>query len=382
MVQSNQGGKMKKIKLMSMITLVLLLVLSSCAKDGGKDDGDGNKDEKTKVVVVINTNLGDKAFSDLVWSGVQRAKEDFNLETRAIELAGDPTRQEPTLTEVSESGEWDLVISGTFNLLEATANAAKEFPDQKYIAYDVALDFASHPYKNAVSILSKQNEGSFLAGAMAAKLTQSGVDKTNADKVIGFVGGGENAAINDFLIGYIAGAKSVDPEVKVLFSYVGNFTDTATAKELALAQYAQGADIVYGVAGSASYGVYEAAMQDGKFAIGVDQDRALQFESEGNTKQAEHIVTSVVKNLDVLIYNKIKEYVEGTIKFGEHQAAGLAVNGMSLAKNKFYEAVVPKEVQELVDEVEAKIISGEIEVPTAIGLTTEEINAWKDKAGK
>lgn len=373
---------MKKIKLMSMITLVLLLVLSSCAKDGGKDDGDGNKDEKTKVVVVINTNLGDKAFSDLVWSGVQRAKEDFNLETRAIELAGDPTRQEPTLTEVSESGEWDLVISGTFNLLEATANAAKEFPDQKYIAYDVALDFASHPYKNAVSILSKQNEGSFLAGAMAAKLTQSGVDKTNADKVIGFVGGGENAAINDFLIGYIAGAKSVDPEVKVLFSYVGNFTDTATAKELALAQYAQGADIVYGVAGSASYGVYEAAMQDGKFAIGVDQDRALQFESEGNTKQAEHIVTSVVKNLDVLIYNKIKEYVEGTIKFGEHQAAGLAVNGMSLAKNKFYEAVVPKEVQELVNQVEAKIISGEIEVPTAIGLTTEEINAWKDKAGK
>lgn len=87
MVQSNQGGKMKKIKLLSIITLVLSLVLSGCSNDNTVDDGEGNGEEKTKVVVIINTNLGDKAFSDLVWSGVERAKADFDLETRAIELA-------------------------------------------------------------------------------------------------------------------------------------------------------------------------------------------------------------------------------------------------------------------------------------------------------
>ena len=367
---------MKKSAIIISLFIVLLLVVTGCTQKPVDN-------EKKRIVVIINTNLGDKAFSDLVWSGVTRASEDFGVEVRAIELGGDPTRQEPTLTEVSESGEWDLVISGTFNLLQASAAAARAYPDQKFVLYDVALDFSTHDYPNAVSILSKQNEGSYLAGVMAAKLTQvTGDEKINSQKVIGFVGGGENAAINDFLIGYIAGAKSVDPEVKILFSYVGNFTDSAKAKELALAQYDQGADIVYAVAGSASYGVYEASALAKRYSIGVDQDRALQFEAEGNINQANHIVTSVVKHLDVLIYNKIKEFVEGTIKYGEHQGAGIALNGMGLAKNKFYEQFVPADIRAAVDAAEQKIISGEVVVPTAIGLSTEEVNAWKNKASE
>jgi basic membrane protein A and related proteins len=368
--------KMKKSAIIISLFLVLLLVISGCTQEPADE-------EKLKVVVIINTNLGDKAFSDLVWSGVTRAAEDFDLEIRAIELGGDPTRQEPTLTEVSESGEWDLVVTGTFNLFQASAAAAKAFPEQKYLLYDVRLDFTDYAYPNAVSILSKQNEGSYLAGVMAAKLTQvTGDDKINDQKVIGFVGGGENAAINDFLIGYIAGAKSVDPEVKILFSYIGNFTDAAKAKELALAQYDQGADIVYAVAGSASYGVYEASALAKRYSIGVDQDRALQFEAEGNLEQANHIVTSVVKHLDILIYNKIKEFVEGTITYGVHQAAGLALNGMGLAKNKFYEQFVPADIRTAVDQAEAKIVSGEIVVPTAIGMSTEDVNIWKNRASE
>ncbi len=367
---------MKKSAIIISMFLVLILLVTGCSPKPVDQ-------EKKKIVVIINTNLGDKAFSDLVWSGVTRAAEDFGVEVKAIELGGDPTRQEPTLTEVSESGEWDLVISGTFNLLQATAAAARNYPDQKFVLYDVALDFTQHNYPNAVSILSKQNEGSYLAGVMAAKLTQvTGDDKINGQKVIGFVGGGENTAINDFLIGYIAGAKSVDPEVKVLFSYVGNFTDSAKAKELALAQYDQGADIVYAVAGSASYGVYEASVLAKRYSIGVDQDRALQFEAEGNVTQANHIVTSVVKHLDVLIYNKIKEFVEGTIQYGVHQGAGIALNGMGLAKNKFYEQFVPADIRAAVDAAEQKIISGEVVVPTAIGLSTEAVNEWKRKASE
>lgn len=367
---------MKKSAIIISLFLVLLLVVSGCSQEPAED-------EKLKIAVIINTNLGDKAFSDLVWGGVTRAAEDFGVEVKAIELGGDPTRQEPTLNEVSESGEWDLVISGTFNLLEATSAAALEFPEQKFLVYDARLDFAANPFPNAASILSKQNEGSYLAGVMAAKLTQvQGDAKINDQKIIGFVGGGENAAINDFLIGYIAGAKSVDPEVKVLFSYVGNFTDSAKAKELALAQYDQGADIVFAVAGSASFGVFEASQLANRYSIGVDQDRALQFEAEGNLDQANHIVTSVVKHLDIMIYNKIKEFVEGTIKYGEHQAAGIALNGIGLAKNKFYEQIVPADIRAAVDEAEQKIISGAIVVPTAIGMSTEDVNEWKNKASE
>jgi len=369
---------MKKFITLLSAVLVLSLVLAGC---GPKDPV---VNDKLKVVVVINTNLGDNAFSDLVWGGVQRAAADFGFETRVIELGGDPTRQEPTLSEISESGEYDVVVTGTFSIFQAAEKAVREFPEQKFILFDVQLDLTANPYPNAVSILSKQNEGSFLGGVMAAKMTvkenDPKIDPTN--KIIGFVAGGENTAINDFLIGYISGAKAVDPEVKILFSYIGNFTDAAKAQELALAQYAAGADLVYAVAGGASIGVYQAAVVAGRYAIGVDLDRAEQFKRDGNLTQANHIVTSVLKKLDVLIYQKLKEFAEGTIVYGTHQAAGLALDGMALAKNEFYLEFVPADIRALVDEYEAKVVSGEIVVPTAIGLSTEQINVFKERAGK
>lgn len=355
------------------------LLLTGCSN--GNNDTDNKDNDKLKIAVVINTNLGDKAFSDLVWNGVTKAAQDMNLEAKAIELMGDATKQEPTLTELCESGEWDLIISGTFNLKEATQNAALEFPEQKFIVYDTEVDFAKADYSNVVSIMSKQNEGSFLAGAMAAMLTKETTDKTNAENVIGFVGGGENSAINDFLIGYIEGAKYIDPSTKVLFSYIGDFTNTAKGKELTLSQYQQGADIVYGVAGSASYGVLDAAKTNGKFAIGVDQDKAMQLE-ETDPDMANYIATSVLKNLDLMLYNKIKEVVDGTIVWGNHKAMGVAEKGMSLAENKYYEQNVPQHIRDQVKEIEVRIASGEIKVPTAIGMSTEEVNQYKQKAGQ
>ncbi|MGL5722498.1 MAG: BMP family ABC transporter substrate-binding protein, partial [Brevinema sp.] len=194
------------------------LILTACAQTSKKS---GNK----RAVLIVNTNLGDKSFGDLVWKGVSDAGRDFGIEVKAVELMGDPTRQEPTLTELADSGEWDYILSGTFNLKEATEQAAKTFPDQKFINFDVEVDFSKGEFPNMVSVLSKQNEGSFLAGAMAAYLTKDSADaKVNGQKVIGFVAGNENAAINDFLIGYIEGAKYVDPETKILFSYIVNFT--------------------------------------------------------------------------------------------------------------------------------------------------------------
>ncbi len=337
--------------------------------------------EKQKVVAVFNTNLGDKSFSDLVWAGVTKAAEDFNLEVKAIELMGDATKQEPTLVELCESGEWDVIVAGTFNLKEAIEKVAADFPEQKFIVYDTELDFSTGDYANCCSVMCKQNEGAFLAGALAAMQTKEEGDYTNGENIVGFVGGGENSAINDFLVGYIEGVKYVDPECKVLFSYVGDFKNTAKAKELAIAQYQQGADIVFQVASSAGLGVLDAAKAENRIAIGVDQDQALLME-DNDPEISAHIMTSVVKKLDVLIYDKLDAFVNGSITWGVHENAGLSEQGMDITDNDYTRAIVSEETLSKIDEIREKVISGEIQVKSAITMSTEELNEIKDSAAK
>lgn len=211
-------------------------------------------------------------------------------------------------------------------------------------------------------------------------MTSVKTEYTNAEKIIGFVGGGENAAINDFLVGYIEGAKLADPEVKILFSYIGSFSDTAKGKELALAQYNQGADIVYAVAGGAGLGVLDASKQVNKLSIGVDLDQAKIMEPI-DKEISKHIMTSVVKKLDVVLYNTIKAYEAGTIKWGTQSAAGLKEDGMGLADNEYYQAIVPENLRNEVKDITKKVVSGEIKVSSAIGMSTEDVNKIKDRAG-
>ena len=340
------------------------------------------KDAKDmKVVAVFNTNLGDKAFSDSVWSGINKAAEEYGFETKAVELMGDATKQIPTLTELSESGEWDVIVAGTFNMKEAIIEVAQEFPEQKYVVYDTELDYSEGNLDNCVSVMCKQNEGAFLGGVLAALETKESGEYTNSENIVGFVGGGENSSINDFLVGYIQGVKYVDPECKVLFSYVGDFKNTAKAKELAIAQYQQGADIVFQVASSAGLGVLDAAKSENKLAIGVDQDQALLME-ENDVEISKHIATSVMKKLDVLMYDKMVEYINGTITWGAQENAGLAENGMDIAINDYTKANVSEDILNQVEDAKAKIVSGEIEVKSAMTMSTDELNEFKDSAAK
>ena len=167
------------------------------------------------VVLIINTNLGDKSFCDLSNEGILAAAKEFGFRTKVVELGGDTTRQIPTLTEFAESKDWDLIVCGTYNIRESFQTVAQQFPNKKFILYD-AKDDKSLP--NVYSVEHLQNEGSFVAGAAAAMLTSSKAPLANSKKIIGFVAGGENTSINDFLVGYIQGALSVDPAIKVLIS--------------------------------------------------------------------------------------------------------------------------------------------------------------------
>ncbi len=375
---------MKKLLCMLLCLAMCAALLAGCATPGNSEsEGEGESgsqpvEKPFRAVVVMNNNLGDKTISDLAWAGAQKASAELGIEIKVVELLGDATKQVPTLTELAESGEWDVIVAGLFNLREAVEAVAAEYPEQKFISYDTQLTFDKGGLENCYSVMARQNEAAFLGGAVAAKFTQSGYDKTNDKKIIGFVGGGENAAVNDFLLGYIQGATYADPDTKVLVSYVGNFTDSAKAKELALAQYQQGADVVFSVASGAGMGVLDAAKESGYYAIGVDQDQGTLRMESGDTATANQIVTSVVKNMDVIVFDALKAAKEGTLAWGTHQYVGLADNAMGLAENDIYKAAVSEEVRNYANELRSKIISGEITLKTAIGMSTDEVKSIRD----
>ena len=345
---------------------------AAVAEEGSSSDSAAVDNSDIDIVLVVPNTLGDKAFSDMVWSGITMAKETYGLGTiKCIELQGDTSTPIPTLTELSELGEWDIIVTGTYSLKEAIVTVAAEFPEQKFIVYDTELDYSDGAFQNAVSYAAMQNEGSFLAGALAALMTET--------DTVGFVGGKETTSVSDFLVGYIEGAQYINPDITVYSSFIGSFTDTSTAKELTLSQYGQNADIVFAVCSGAGLGVYEAAKEKGLWAFGVDSDQALILE-DTDPDTAKQIMTSVVKHLDVILADAIGDYIDGSLTFGQHFNVNLAAGGIGLADNEYYQAAVPEDVRVQVDEISEKIVSGEIVVGTAIGMDADTYQALKDSA--
>jgi len=274
-----------------------------------------------------------------------------------------------------EDGEYDVIIIGTWQMIEALADAAEQFPDQKFMFFDESFDFTSGDFSNIYNVLYKQNEASFLVGAAAAMMTtdESLSMIEPSTKNIGFLGGMENPIINDFLLGYIQGAKYIEPDVKVAIAYVGNFYDSAAGKDLALAQYEQGGvDVGYNVAGAAGLGQIEAAVDAKRYAFGVDSDQAALL-----PEKADFIPTSALKNVGNSLLRAIKLDMEEKLEYGVAESLGFAEGGVNLVKDAHYEEMLSEEIRTKIDELEQKIIDGEIVVDTALGKTTEEIEAIK-----
>lgn len=192
-------------------------------------------------------------------------------------------------------------------------------------------------------------------------------------KLIGFLGGMDIPVINDFLVGYIQGAKYVDKDIKVAISYIGDFSDSAKGKELALAQYQQGVAIGFNVAGQAGLGQLDAAKEMNRYVIGVDSDQAMLF-AESDPAKANLIVTSMLKRVDNSLVRAIKLYKEGTLKFGQAEALGLKEDAVGLADNEYYRKLVPEEIRQYIEELKLKIINGEIKVDSALGMDTNKLN--------
>ncbi len=366
--------KWARVLLTSLLTAALFTGCSSAPAESKPEEGtqteagtNETNGEKVKVSLLVTGSFGDKAFNDSAQTGMKQVAEQLSdkVEVEMIEMGNDKTKFEGSLLDASESDS-DIIIVGTWDMKEILEQTAPLFPDKKYIIFDTDVDYAASDLSNVYSMSYKQNEAAFLAGVLAASTTTSDMTYANEEATIGFVGAKDTAAvINDSAVGFIQGAQFINPDIKVLVSYVGSYVDSAKAKELALTQYASGADCVFVAAGPASVGVIEAAAESKKYVIGVDSDQALAYEG---SEEAEFIISSAIKGVGTTIFSSIERDLEGNLPYGTYELLGLAENAVGLADNSIYQSVVSEEIRTAVEDAKASLLAGEVSVDTAYGM--------------
>lgn len=349
---------MKKVAVLAVLVLAMVLASPLWAK-------------QPSAILVVTGQLGDKSFNDSANRGFQGLKE-AGWNTKVIEIGRDQTKWEPAFMDLAESGEWDLIVTNGSNAIETVQEVADEYKEQKFVLYDAEIEKGKYP--NIYSISYKQNEGSYVAGALAALVTTSDMPNANPEKVVGFIGGMQHPVITDFLVGFIEGAKAVEPDIKVIVSYVGSWDDTAKAKEVAMAQFQQGADIVFPAAEQAGLGCIEAAKDLGKYIIGVDSDQSMLFKGTDEAS-ANLILTSVLKNVDKSIVRAGKLFTEGTLPFGDFESLGIKEDGAGIAYNEYYEKNVPAAIREKVETARQEVLAGKVSITSALGTPPEKTDA-------
>ncbi len=323
------------------IIACVLLVLVACR--GGEKQPEGDQAERVRIGLVLSVGgLGDKSFNDSAYEGLTRAAEELGIDP----LYGQPEQMaedEKYLRQYAEEG-LDLVIGVGFLMKDALEQVAGEFPDTRFAIIDAQVD-----EPNVASLIFREHEGSFLVGAIAGLVTSTGK--------VGFIGGMDIPLIHKFEVGYAEGVKHVRPDVEVLVAYAGSgpqaFHDPVKGKSLALSQFDRGADIIFQAAGSAGNGVIDAALERGLFAIGVDANQ--------NYMAPGHVLTSMLKRVDISVFEIVNDVVEGRFKGGEH-IYGLEIDGVGYALDEYNESLIPPEVIEQVSVIKQEIVSGKIQV--------------------
>jgi basic membrane protein A and related proteins len=226
---------------------------------------------------------------------------------------------------------------------------------KQYPGVDYAILNEVEPGANVASILFQEQEGSYLAGALATMVAKDPKIKGMSGKpVIGVIGGTKSVGIDKFIVGYIQGARAVDPNAEVKVAYSNNFGDPAIGLQMAKAMFDAGANVVYQVAGGTGLGVIKAAKEAGKFAIGVDTDQ------DGIAPGS--VLTSMVKRSDVAVETVMKDYADGKFPGGKTVTLGLANDGVGLSPMKYTKDMIPASMLDKVEDMKKKILSGEIKV--------------------
>ena len=320
---------------------VLIITASSLVGCGGNKNNATNNDALKVTMVTSVGGVTDGSFNQSAWEGLEKAQKDLGIKASYIE-----SKQEAdyvTNLEQAVDGDSDLILATGFPMQQVLLDTSKNYPDQKFAIVDV--DYGDETPDNVTCISFNEEQSGYVAGLVAGKMT-----KTNN---VGFVGGMDNVVIKKFQVGYEAGVKEANSDVKVLSQYVNSFADQAKGKSIATQMYNNGVDIIFACAGDSGLGVLECAKETGKYAIGVDRD---QYDIA-----PDNILTSAMKKVNEGVYSVVESLKDGTFEGGKTLVFGLKEEGIGLAPST--DKNVPQDVIDYVNEKVEKIISGDIVVP-------------------
>ena len=352
---------MRRVTTLAAAVLAGALVLTSCGGDSGDDNADttpkGNDSSSSAPASDVKVGLaydiggrGDQSFNDAAAAGLDKAAEEFGIETNEAEASnGEPESAKEERLRALASAGFNPVIAVGFAYSGAVKKVASELPDTNF----AIIDDAAATGDNIANLLFAEEQGSFLVGAAAALKSKTAN--------IGFVGGVDVPLIHKFQAGYEAGAKQVNPDIKIQVKYLtqppdfSGFGDPAKGKTAAAGMYDKGADVVYQAAGGSGGGVFEAAKDAGAYAIGVDSDQY----NTADPKVRDVIITSMLKKVDVAVYDFISSVVDGNFTAGpvtydlEKDGVGYSTSGGKI-----------DDITSKLDEYKQQIIDGSITVPT------------------
>jgi basic membrane protein A len=302
-----------------------------------------------KVAFMVSGTLGDLGFFDSAESGIKKAVTDLGITQKTVEGGANATATWLSDLQNLSNGNYDIVIAGSTQVADQLTQTAKQFPNQKYITFDQDLNLP-----NIASITYLQNDGAFLAGALAALVSEDTKDfpLSKGGKNVGIVGGQNIPVINDFIVGFKKGAQTVDPNIKVQVSYVGSFTDSQTGYNQAASMYAGGADVVFAAAGGAGLGVLKASHDKNKYSIGVDSNQ--------NNLYPKNVLASDLKNVGQSLYSLLQKAEQGTLVYGQNYVFGISNGGVELAQNS---ALIPPAVAAKLKTYSQQVASGQVQVP-------------------
>jgi basic membrane protein A len=296
--------------------------------------------------------VGSAAYCDAFHIGVRTAEEGLGITlTEANGNENDPIATERLIRDAAQNSE--LVLTAGYQMGDVLARVAPEFPDVNFAIFDVVLDIP-----NVASVNYKSNEGSFLVGAIAALKSES--------NKIGYIGGVDVPLLREFEAGYIAGIQAINPDTEIAIEYISEdvtgFGQPDRAKELALAQYESGVDVIYVAAGGSGQGVLEAAREQQKFIIWVD--------SNGNHLAPGIVLTSMTKEIPTSVQRIIQETADDNFTAGVRYF-GLEEGDVSYAVDEHNQSLLSDDLIATVESLKAKIIVGEIVVPDTVSLPRE-----------
>ncbi len=333
-------------KSLGLLLLSALLVLATAC--GGateeKDAGGKNEDAFSAGLVTDVGGINDESFNQIAWAGLENLEKDIGAKVSYLESKRD-SDYVPNLTKFVRDNT-DITWGIGFKFEKALPEVAKRFPDAKLGIVD--SDLGGDIPENVSAVLFKEEEGSFLLGVIAAKMTKT--------KQVGFIGGISSPVIKRFESGFRAGVHAVDPDIKVVVAYAESFTDVAKGRSLAKNMYDGGADIIYHAAGGVGKGLFSEVKtrEQGKYwAMGVDMDQS--------SLAPDHTLTSMIKRVDVAVYDISKRLKNGDWQGGKVINLGLKENGVGIADNT--DKHVPKEILDEVEKYKQEIIDGKIKVP-------------------